>query len=294
MSFLDVNECTVSNGGCSHKCVNAAGGYKCECPDPELSLALDNKTCHGKCGLNIAIPLKPSYIFVCTIYTFSDRSVNAQFDVILHVNALPLVSSTIVNISYLVHNNFLYIISASGVSVQCNRDNIKIIIPKSLLRGIDGEHLRLLDTTCKAKETSADFSLTTPLTGCNTTRRQTPTAIAYSNTVLEIPVAAENVVTRVREIEIEFSCFYSKYGVVSSVGWKPSNRKLVFSDEGKGNFTLSLNMFPDKRFVSPYTKDDFPLAVLLRKLLFFEASVTSGDKQRIFAMPRLRSNSRIP
>ena len=153
-----------------------------------------------------------------------------------------------------------------------------IIIPKSLLRGIDREHVRLLDTTCKAEETSADFSLTTPLTGCNTTRRQTASAIVYSNTVLEIPVAAEDVVTRVREIEIQFSCFYSKYGVVSSVGWKPSNRKLVFIDEGKGNFTLSLKMFPDKRFVNPYVKDDFPVAVVLRKPLFFEVSVTSGDK----------------
>ena len=153
-----------------------------------------------------------------------------------------------------------------------------IIIPKSLLRGIDREHLRLLDTPCKAEETSADFSLTTPLTGCKTTRRQTASAIVYSNTVLEIPVAAEDVVTRVREIEIQFSCFYSKYGVVSSVGLKPSNRKLVFIDEGKGNFTLSLKMFPDKRFVNPYVKDDFPVAVVLRKLLFFEVSVTSGDK----------------
>jgi len=204
----------MSNGGCSHKCVNTAGGFKCKCPDPELNLALDNKTCH-----------------------------------------------------------------APGVDVQCNSDNMTIIIPKSLLRGIDRKHLRLLDTTCKAKETSADFSLTTPLTGCNTTRRQTPTAIVYTNTVLEIPVAAEDVVTRVREIEIQFSCFYSKYGVVSSVGWKPNNRKLVFSDEGKGNFTLCLKMFPDKRFVSPYKKDDFPVAVVLRKLLFFETSVTSGDKQ---------------
>jgi len=108
---------------------------------------------------------------------------------------------------------------------------------------------------------------------------------------LEIPVATEDVVTRVREIEIQFSCFYSKYGVVSSVGFKPSNRKLVFSDEGRGNFTLSLNMFPDKRFMSPYMKDDFPVAVVLRKLLFFEVSVTSGDKQlsiiadRCFATP---------
>ena len=169
--------------------------------------------------------------------------------------------------------------SAPGVDVQCNRNNMTITIPKSLLSGIDREHLRLLDTTCKAKETSVYFSLITPLTGCNTTRRQTASTIVYSNTVLEIPVAAEDVVTRVREIEIQFSCFFSKYGVVSSVGWKPSNRKLTFSDEGKGNFTLSLNMFPDKRFVSSYRKDDFPVAVVLRKRLFFEALVTSGDKQ---------------
>lgn len=210
----DIDECAVSNGGCSHKCVNNAGGYTCECPDPELSLSLDNKTC-----------------------------------------------------------------SAPGVDVQCNSNNMTIIIPKLLLRGLDREHLRLLDTRCKAGETNSHFYLTTPLTGCDTKRRLTPTAIVYSNTVFEIPVAAKDVVTRVREIEIPFSCYLSKYGEVSSIGWKPSNRKLVFSDEGKGNFTLSLNMFPDKRFVSPYMKDDFPVDVVLRKLLFFEVSVTSTDKK---------------
>ena len=154
-----------------------------------------------------------------------------------------------------------------------------ILIPKSLLQGIDREHLRLLDTRCKAEETSAHFSLATPLSGCNTTRRHTPTGIVYSNTVLENPVATEDVVTRERNTEIQFSCFYSKYGVVSSVGWKPSNRKLVFNDEGRGNFTLSLDMFPDSTFVSPYMKDDFPVAVVLRKRLFFEVSVTSTDRQ---------------
>ena len=38
----------MSNGGCSHKCVNIAGGFKCECPELELSMSSDNKTCHGK------------------------------------------------------------------------------------------------------------------------------------------------------------------------------------------------------------------------------------------------------
>ena len=78
---------------------------------------------------------------------------------------------------------------------------------------------------------------------------------------------------------------------MSAVGWKSSDRKLVFSDEGKGNFTLSLDMFPEKRFVSRYTKDDFPVAVMLREHLFFEILVISSDKRlsiiadRCFATP---------
>ncbi|XP_078343446.1 ZP domain-containing protein-like [Oculina patagonica] len=172
-----------------------------------------------------------------------------------------------------------------------------IIIPKSLLHGLDREHLRLLDTTCKAEETSAHFSLTTPLTGCKTTRRHLPTAIVYSNTVLEISVSDAVAIARVRKIEIQFSCSYSKYGVVSSFGWLPSNKKFVLSDEGKGNFTLSLDMFSNKSFVKPYTENDFPVVVELGTLLFFEVSVTSSDKQlsiisdRCYATPtRNREN----
>ena len=77
-----------------------------------------------------------------------------------------------------------------------------IIIAKSLLQGIDREHLGLLDTKCKATETSAYFSLTIQLTERNTTRRHTASTIVYSNTVLEIQVAAEDVITLVQELEI--------------------------------------------------------------------------------------------
>ena len=202
---------------------------------------------------------------------------------------MQIISRLLSRASFL--NQAITSLLATGVDVRCNSKNMTIIIPKSLLRGIDREHLRLLDTRCKATETSAHFVLSTPLTGCHTTRKNTPSNIVYYNAVLEIPTVDGNVVTRVREMEMEFSCVFSRTGIASAVGWKPNNRKLVFSDGGKGKFTLSLNMFPDKRFVSPYTKDDFPVAVRLRKLLFFEVSVTSSDKQlsiiadRCFATP---------
>ena len=44
----DVNECEKQNGGCSHKCTNSEGSYTCSCPDPELNLAPDHRTCIGK------------------------------------------------------------------------------------------------------------------------------------------------------------------------------------------------------------------------------------------------------
>lgn len=47
-TFADVNECTKQNGGCSHKCTNMEGSYVCSCPDPELNLAPDLRTCVGK------------------------------------------------------------------------------------------------------------------------------------------------------------------------------------------------------------------------------------------------------
>ena len=28
---LDINECEVNNGGCSHNCTNTEGSFKCSC-----------------------------------------------------------------------------------------------------------------------------------------------------------------------------------------------------------------------------------------------------------------------
>lgn len=42
--FTDVNECGYNNGNCSHKCVNMAGTYRCECPS-EYTLLSNKRDC---------------------------------------------------------------------------------------------------------------------------------------------------------------------------------------------------------------------------------------------------------
>ena len=44
--YLDIDECNVLNGGCSHYCNNTDGSYYCSCPvGYEL---VDQQLCKGK------------------------------------------------------------------------------------------------------------------------------------------------------------------------------------------------------------------------------------------------------
>lgn len=131
--------------------------------------------------------------------------------------------------------------------MECHKDDMSITLPKSLVLGMNREHVTLRDVNCVAKETTTHFTLTTALTGCGTTARHRKSAVAYSNTVLEIPVADDAVITRVREVEIPFSCFYKTSGDAIGFEMKPNIRKLVFDEDGKGNFTIALDMYADDK-----------------------------------------------
>lgn len=118
-----------------------------------------------------------------------------------------------------------------------------ITLPKSLLLGLDREHLRLIDVKCKASENVTHLFLRTALTGCKTILRHKGDYAVYENVVSEIPIKQNQIVTRVRNAMIPFYCFYSKWGVVSSIGIKPSSKKVILSSKGSGKFTITLDLF---------------------------------------------------
>ena len=161
---------------------------------------------------------------------------------------------------------------------------MSISIPKSILPGLDKEHLRLSDVKCVASETQTAFVLHTKLTECLTVSKHTKDYVLYTNKVLEIPVGPNQIITRVREVEIPFSCYYSNTGVVSAVGLQVESKKIIFSKRGYGKFVLEMKIFPDSRFLFNYKKKDFPLYVPLRAVLYVEVSVRTEDTRlRIFA-----------
>ncbi|KAJ7340239.1 Oncoprotein-induced transcript 3 protein [Desmophyllum pertusum] len=163
------------------------------------------------------------------------------------------------------------------VNVTCGKNEMYISIPKKLLPGLDREHLRLTDLNCGATQTPTHFILRTNLTNCRTKIKHTKDFISYMNKVEEIPVAPNQIITRVREVEIPFSCYYSNTGVVSAVGLQVKSKKIIFSKRGHGEFVLEMKIFPDNSFLGQYKEKDFPVDVPLRKELFIEVSVDTED-----------------
>ncbi|XP_020611543.1 uncharacterized protein LOC110050020 [Orbicella faveolata] len=110
-----------------------------------------------------------------------------------------------------------------GADVKCHTNEMSISLPKSLLVSIDRENLQLLDPTCTATENSTHFVLTTTLIGCGTSSSQTENSLVYSNRVRHVPPGTA-VITRAPEVQISFSCHYSKYGFVSTGALRSEKR----------------------------------------------------------------------
>ena len=92
----------------------------------------------------------------------------------------------------------MFCLAAYAVSVECRQNDMSITLPKSLLLGMNREHLTVRDVDCIATESETHYTLKTALTGCGTTAIHRKGAVVYSNTVLEIPVADDAIITRVR------------------------------------------------------------------------------------------------
>ena len=105
---------------------------------------------------------------------------------------------------------------------------MQIDVERKVLNGFKAQYLRLNDLSCKAQENETHFSLVAPLMSCGTVSSHTDDAVVYSNKVEEVKVDYEGTITRMQELAIPFSCYYTKEGVTSTYGIVP--RKVIFYD----------------------------------------------------------------
>lgn len=167
-----------------------------------------------------------------------------------------------------------------GVSVTCKKEEMQIDVKRGLLNGFKPTHLRLNDPSCKAQDNETHFSLIAPLMSCGTVSSHTDDAVVYSNTVKEEEVSYEGMITRIPELTIPFSCYYTKEGVTSTYGIIPRKLKMTMDGgDSTTEFVLEISVFKDQEYLLPYGIRDFPLKVALNKPLYVQLAVDSPDNR---------------
>ena len=62
-TYVDINECASSNGGCQHDCTNTVGSYYCTCFDPAgYALNMDDHSCSGMIIVYVTLSAKRGLI----------------------------------------------------------------------------------------------------------------------------------------------------------------------------------------------------------------------------------------
>ena len=73
--FLDIDECSLNNGGCAQTCLNTRGSFTCKCNKGYQVDQRDKKRCSGKYKRKIEInTLILTFTYICvnarTIHKF--------------------------------------------------------------------------------------------------------------------------------------------------------------------------------------------------------------------------------
>ncbi|KAJ7375438.1 hypothetical protein OS493_002205 [Desmophyllum pertusum] len=165
------------------------------------------------------------------------------------------------------------------VTVECDLNQMRVHIAKTLIPDFRLKDVRLLDPNCQPmkSENSSHMIITAPLIGCGTTLEHTAESVIYMNMVKD-GHATQAIISRVQALEIPFECAYPNHAAASLVQMniKESGESIVLTpDDGSGIFDLDMSVYKNEDYDEMYTS--FPLAVTLQQRLYFQISVDTPD-----------------
>lgn len=160
---------------------------------------------------------------------------------------------------------------------------------------LDRETFRFDNKSCGTYAvTSKHVSLRTPLDACGTIRLSKGETIIYSNKV----VAETKDKANIHLVEFPFSCTYRAHETIGVPSFQP-RKKVIFFEEGFGNFSFNMDLYRSGKYVSPYKVSEYPVAVHPFGQLYCEAKLDTSDSglilfaEKCVATPSMNPNHAV-
>ncbi|KAJ8248867.1 hypothetical protein GJAV_G00228630 [Gymnothorax javanicus] len=158
--------------------------------------------------------------------------------------------------------------------VVCSETTMTVEVEKASVVGLHEDHLRLLDASCTPISNSTHVIAAVSLGSCGTELKDDGENLIFRNEIMSYD-NPNGVITRVHEVEIEFSCCYPKK---SRISLEFSSHKLpyVFTEKGFGQFTYQFEFFQSNLFNKTVAPESYPIQVPLKEKLYMLINSTSS------------------
>ena len=133
------------------------------------------------------------------------------------------------------------LISDSSTTVACSRNGMTVAFEREIYYFFDPSELHLRYGSCRATQNSTHFILSTPLNDCGTLVSETEDALIFWNEVQADALIIDNVITRTHDVNVPFSCSYSRRKILS-LGFTPQS--IHFGQEGDAKLSFLVNIRP--------------------------------------------------
>ncbi|KAJ8248868.1 hypothetical protein GJAV_G00228640 [Gymnothorax javanicus] len=158
--------------------------------------------------------------------------------------------------------------------VVCSETTMTVEVEKASVVGLHEDHLRLLDASCTPISNSTHVIAAVSLGSCGTELKEDGDNLVFRNEIMSYD-NPNAVITRVHEVEIEFSCYYPKKSRIS-LEFRSHKLPYVFTEKGFGQFTYQFEFFQSNLFDKTVAPESYPVQVPLKEKLYMLINSTSS------------------
>ncbi|XP_078595850.1 uncharacterized protein LOC144872951 isoform X2 [Branchiostoma floridae x Branchiostoma japonicum] len=160
----------------------------------------------------------------------------------------------------------------SETTPTCTNEYMELALPADRLSHVVTSGLHWdPDPSCKATFNGTHYILRTGLYECGTkVTFDTKYVIFYNN--VSLLFTHDGLITRDPDVVIHSICKYKRDEAVMSE-FLPIPSGLEFVDEGFGQLSIRLDLFPTQSYLSPYTTPDYPVHKHLRDRMYLQLQV---------------------
>uniref|UniRef100_A0A9J8C8N4 ZP domain-containing protein n=1 Tax=Cyprinus carpio carpio TaxID=630221 RepID=A0A9J8C8N4_CYPCA len=142
-------------------------------------------------------------------------------------------------------------------NVTCSQNSMSVTIKRSSIKNLHGDHLRLINPSCRVYTNSTHLFTNTLLNDCGTQIEENNNELIFKNKIITFD-DPRDIITRKDNLEIEILCKYQKRTNVT-LDFYTHRPPIFISEKGFGTFNYQFEFYASANFQNSRHPESYPL-----------------------------------